>query len=254
MKQYFVVLMCCALCLIFCAKSKNLPPPAPPPAESMGKVVMHRVERGETWQSISRDFYGDEGRARELAQDNASDLLIAPRPGSTIRVLVAAHEADEAQAKLEASRAYDAGLDLASAGRYADAALRFQEALRLNPKLHEASFNLAVSYQKLGYHDKAIDILRDLIVVSPGNVDYLYALGASLFETGEFAEARRTFSDVLARDSANRKALFSFAVACEKTGKLDQARSSFERYLALDPHGEWSDAARAHLESLRSRR
>jgi tetratricopeptide (TPR) repeat protein len=252
MKLLYLMLICCNVCFMCCAKSKSLPPPAPGP--ELGQVMTHRVTRGETWQSIARDFYGDEGRARELAQDNGSDLLIGPREGSTIRVLLAAHEGEEVKAKLEASRVYNEGLDLASAGSYAEATIKFQQALKLNPHLHDASFNLAIAYQKLGYHRKAIDILRDLLIVVPGNTDYKYALGASLFASGEVADARRTFSDVLDKDPTNRKALFSYAVACEKTGKYDQARDSFERYLQLDPQGEWAESARSHLESLRQRR
>jgi tetratricopeptide (TPR) repeat protein len=246
--------MSCNLCFIFCAKSKNVPPPAAPASEGLGRVMTHRVAFGETWQSIARDFYGDESRSRELAQDNGSDLSRALREGSTIRVLLTAREAETIQAKLEASRVYNAGLDLASSGDYAEAALKFEDALKLNPLFPDASFNLAIAYQKLGYQKRAIDMLRDLLVVSPGNADYLYALGASLFDSGDVAAARRTFSEVVDKDPTNRKALFSFAVACEKTGKLDEARNAFERYLQLDPYGEWADAARSHLESLQSRR
>lgn len=254
MRLFFLILISCSLCLIFCAKPKSLPPPPAPASAGLGRVMTHVITKSETWQSLSRDFYGDEGRARELAQDNGGDLSQAPREGSTVRVLLTTREFEAVRAKLEATRAYNVGLDLVSGGRYAEAALKFEEARKLNPRFSDASFNLAIAYQKLGYQGKAIDILRDLLIVSPDNADYLYALGASLFESGDIAEARRTFSEVLDKDRTNRKALFSFAVACEKTGKLDEARSSFEQYLKLDPQGEWADSARSHLESLRSRR
>ncbi len=254
MKLFLIFVISCSLCFMFCAKSKNVPPPQAPSSEGLGQVMTHRVALGETWQSLSRDFYGDESRARELAQDNGSDLSRAPREGSAIRVLLTAREVDAVKAKLEAARVYNAGLDLASGGSYAEAALKFEEAVKLNPHFPDASFNLAIAYQKLGYQTKAIAILRDLLVVSPGSTDYLYALGASLFDSGDLGAARRTFSDVLDKDPTNRKALFSFGVACEKTGKPDEARSAFERYIQLDPQGEWADSARSHLESLRSRR
>lgn len=254
MRLFLVFVISCSLCFVFCAKSKNVPPPSPLSSEGLGQVMTHRVVLGETWQSLSRDFYGDESRARELAQDNGSDLSQAPPEGSSIRVLLSAHEVETVKTRLETARVYNAGLDLASGGSYAEAALKFEEALKLNPHFPDASFNLAIAYQKLGYQKKAIDILRDLLIVSPGNADYLYALGASLFDSGDLAGARRTFSEVLDKDPTNRKALFSFAVACEKTGKLDEARSAFERYLQLDPQGEWADSARSHLESLQSRR
>jgi tetratricopeptide (TPR) repeat protein len=252
MKRFSHVAALCLLCALSCAKTKSV---APPSRESLGQVITHRVETGETWESLARDFYGDAGRARELAQDNGTALAEAPIAGSAVRVLLTAREVASVRRRLDAAREYNAGLDLAASGAYAEAVTRFEESLKLDPELSDASFNLAIAYEKLGFHERAIDILRDLVSRSPGNVDYLYALGASRFAAGDLGGARRAFGEVLDRDSTNRKALFSLGVVCEKTGKLDEAKRRFERYLELDPEGEWAHAARSHLESiLRQRR
>ena len=60
----------------------------------------------------------------------------------------------------------------------------------------------------------------------------------------------QAFLRVLASVPSDRKALFSLAVALEKRGKTGDAKSRFRQYLALDPDGEWADAAREHLDAL----
>jgi tetratricopeptide (TPR) repeat protein len=246
MNRFPLAALLCLVAILSCAKTKSVSPAR----ESLGQVITHRVESGETWESLARDFYGDTDRARELAQDNGRDLAQALVEGSAIRVLLTAREVDSVKNRLDAAREYNAGLDLTASGNYAEAATKFEEALKLNPNFFDASFNLAIAYQKLGLHSKAIDILNDLLTVAPDNVEYLYALGATCFAAGDLGGAKRAFGDVLEKDPTNRKALFSLGVVCEKTGKTDEARRRFERYLELDPEGEWAEAARSHLESL----
>ncbi|MCK4236365.1 MAG: tetratricopeptide repeat protein, partial [Candidatus Krumholzibacteria bacterium] len=120
----------------------------------------------------------------------------------------------------------------------------------IDPIFSDASFNLAVTYQKLGLHRNAAAVLEDLMSRFPDNPGYLFALGHSLYHIGDLGGARETFSDVLSIDPGHLKALFSLAVVCEKMGREDEARRMWVEYLELDPKGEWAVEARSHLESL----
>lgn len=214
------------------------------------QVITHRVESGETWESLARDFLGDDSRAASLARDNGSDAGTPPRAGSAVRIFLSERDAGRAKRRLDAAREYNEGLDLVSRRNYAAAVPKFERATKLDPDFRDASFNLALSYDKLGLHKKAIPILKDLVSLSPGNGEYRYALGASHFGAGANGEAEKAFRELLSREPGNRKALFSLAVVLEKRGSLEEAKSRFREYLAVDPRGEWADAARTHLDAI----
>ncbi len=232
--------------LVSCAAER----PAPRAREPVEQVVTHRVAQGESWRSIARDFYGDEDRAAALAGDNGMDAAVEPRAGSAVRVFLGARDAKRVANRLDAAREYNAGLDLAAEGNYAAAIGRFEESIKLDPDLVDASYNLAIAYQRLAYHKKAASILRDLVSVAPGNVAYRYALGASLLGAGDLDGAENAFLAALAVEPSHRKSIFSLAVVFEKRGAVEQAQERFRQYLSLDPRGEWADSARAHLKDL----
>jgi len=234
------------LTVLSCAGEKTVPRAREP----VEQVITHRVESGETWHSLARDFYGDEGRAAALALDNRMDAGVEPHAGSAVRIILSARDARRIKSRLDAAREYNAGLDLASAGNYAAASQKFEEAVKLDPYFNDASFNLAVTYGKLGFHAKAVSILKELASVSPGNAGYRYALGASLFDAGDLAGAEKVFLDILAAAPSDRKSVFSLAVILEKRGKTDMAIRRFRQYLVLDSDGEWAESARGHLSAL----
>ncbi|HVO77078.1 MAG TPA: tetratricopeptide repeat protein [Candidatus Bathyarchaeia archaeon] len=223
---------------------------ASPPRETTERIVTHRVESGETWASLAADFYGDEGRALALARDNGMDASSEPAAGSAVRIPLSGRDSRRVKSRLEAAREYNAGLDLVSSGNFAEAAQRFEEALKLDPSLHDASFNLAVAYEKLGFHAKAVSILEELVSVAPGDGRYRYALGASLFGAGNLEGAEKAFLSALAASPADAKAVFSLGVVLEKRGRTEEAKGRFRQYLSLDPDGPWAGEARARLEAL----
>jgi tetratricopeptide (TPR) repeat protein len=218
--------------------------------ETIEQVVTHRVASGETWRSIARDFYGDEGRAAGLAIDNGMDAGTEPHAGSAVRLPLGERELRRVQKRLDAAREYNEGLDLAADGNYAGATAKFEEAMKLDPTFHDAAFNLALAYEKLGFHKRAASILKDLLSIDPSDVGYRYALAASLFGAGDLGGAEKAFREVLAASPEDRRAVFSLAVVLEKQGKAEEAKPRFRQYLTLDPHGEWAEAARDHLEAL----
>jgi tetratricopeptide (TPR) repeat protein len=213
-------------------------------------TVTHKVVPGESWASISEDFYGSTGRAEALANFNGADLSAPPPAGKGIRIPLSADDLDMLDSRLDAAAIYNEGLDMAAAGDYAGAVEKFREALKIDPGLHEASFNLAVTYQKLGLHGNAETVLDDLVTKEPGNAEYYFALGNARFYQGHFSKAARSFRLALDADPYHLRALYSLAVSQEKMGDTDKARSTWRKYLELDPDSEWADEARARMGSL----
>lgn len=218
------------------------------------RIVTHKVIPGESWTSISEDFYGSGARAEALALFNGVAGASPPFPGKGIRIPLYPEDLDMLDSRLDAATIYNEGLDLAVGGDYAGAVEKFRKALGEDPDLHEASFNLAVTYQKLGLHGNAETVLDDLVMKEPDNAEYYFALGNSRFHQDHYSDAARAFRSALDIDPGHLPSLYSFAVSCEKMGEESSAEDTWRRYLELDPDSEWADVARARLEELENRR
>jgi tetratricopeptide (TPR) repeat protein len=213
-------------------------------------TVTHKVVPGESWESISEDFYGSTTRAEALANFNGADLSAPPAAGKGIRVPLSHDDLDMLDSRLDAASLYNEGLDLVVRGDYAGAVDIFREALKLDPDFHEASFNLAVTYQKLGLQSNAETVLEDLVTKEPGNAEYFFALGNARFYQGHYSNAARAFRSALDVDPDHLPALYSLAVCQEKMGDMSKASGTWRKYLELDPDSKWADEARARLGTL----
>ena len=245
MKRTALALPFIFLLVLSCAGRKDVLRP-----ERAEQIVTHEVRYGETWESIATDFYGGAERAEALARYNGRDPLLQPEPGAGVRIPLSRGDVRTLRSRLDAVEIYNEGLDLASQGDYAGAVESFRGALERDSDFADASFNLAVTYRKLGLHDKAATVLEDLVMRHPENPEYLFALGHARFSSGELAGAERSFLGALSADPGHLKSLFALAAVLEKEGKTEKARDRFVEYLIRDPEGEWAEEARSRVEEL----
>ena len=173
-----------------------------------------------------------------------------PHPGTGIRIPVSAADRRRFYLLLEATRYYNEGLGLASGGDYSRAAENFEKALKTDPSMGDAAYNLAVTWQKMGMHQKAIGVLKEIDLESEGNPEYFYALGASWFHLRRYDEAREALLKALRLDPDHLKALYSLSVIYEKSGEKGRAADMLERYIGNAPPGEWRDQAAERLRNL----
>ena len=243
MKRFRFVLPLVLLLLVSCAGRKDLVRP-----ERADQIVTHEARYGETWGSISSDFYGDGERAEALALYNGSDPLTPPEPGASVRIPLSKGDVRTLRSRLDAVEIYNEGLDLAAGGDYAGAVERFRSSLERDPGFADASFNLAVTYRKLGLHNRAATVLENLVTHQPKNPDYLFALGHARFSSDELGSAEKRFLEALSVDPGHLKSLFALATVLEKEGKIEKARDRLVEYLIRDPKGEWATEARSRVE------
>ena len=243
--RVFLIIGACSLLIpASCAVRKT-------PFEEGGvsRVITHMVAAGETWRSIARDYYGRPGRADDLAAYNGFEENDKPRPGTGIKIPLSRGDLESIRESEKAVSVYNGGLEDLAEGNFAEAVARFREAIKLDRNLYDAYFNLGVTYQRMSLHDKAVTVLKDLIVRSGSNPEYHYGLGNSYFYTGRYEKAEEAFQKALELQPDHAKSVFSLGILYEKTGETEQAVRTWKRYLRLDSDSAWADRARTHLKS-----
>jgi len=108
-----------------------------------------------------------------------------------------------------------------------------QEKFDENPRRYFAP--LANEYRKGGQPKRAIEICRSHLAQMPGHMSGQVVYGQSLYEAGEFDEAREVFGRALALDPENLIALRSLGDMSLQAGNTSEARSWYTRLLEADP-------------------
>jgi len=108
-----------------------------------------------------------------------------------------------------------------------------QEKFDENPRRYFAP--LANEYRKGGQPKRAIEICRSHLAQMPGHMSGQVVYGQSLYEAGEFDEAREVFGRALALDPENLIALRSLGDMSLQAGNTSEARSWYKRLLDADP-------------------
>ena len=108
-----------------------------------------------------------------------------------------------------------------------------QEKYEENPRRYFAP--LANEYRKGGQLKRAIEICRTQLAQMPGHMSGQIVYGQSLYEAGEFDEARKVFERALSLDPENLIALRSLGDMSLQAGNTSEARSWYTRLLEADP-------------------
>ena len=108
-----------------------------------------------------------------------------------------------------------------------------QEKFEENPRRYFAP--LANEYRKGGQPKRAIEICRAQLAQMPGHMSGQIVYGQSLYECGEFDEARSVFQRALTLDPENLIALRSLGDMSLQSGDTTEARSWYTRLLDADP-------------------
>ena len=108
-----------------------------------------------------------------------------------------------------------------------------QEKFDENPRRYFAP--LANEYRKGGQPKRAIEICRAHLAQMPGHMSGQIVYGQSLYEAGEFDEAKEVFGRALSLDPENLIALKSMGDMSLQAGNTSEARTWYTRLLDADP-------------------
>ncbi len=234
-------------------------PPAPTPesreralqGEGKGHTLEHAVVPGETLDQIADNYYGDPGKAHDIAAENGLREGARLAPGSTLVLRFDGDEWQRAEQRSAAMPAYNRGVDLLEKGRLEAADEQFRSALEAAPDFLGARYNLALVWMKRGSYDQAEKELGDLVHERPRDTDFLFAHGSVLFYQARYGDAADEFRRLLAVAPGHRQGAFSLARSLQEAGRKRDAIAAWEAYLKLDSRSAWADTARRCLSELR---
>lgn len=247
----FLTTILCLLAIISggCG-GKNVAPPATENPATEFETIEHTVGAGETLDRIADNYYGDPGRAADIARDNGITPDGRLAAGSVLALRFRLDEFESARRRATALEPYNRGVDLMQQDRLAEAARQFEVALDTAPDLVAARYNLALVLQRRGMNEEALVLLEELTRQRPGEIDFHFARGHCLFQLTRFDEAADQFSGILAVDPGHGRAAFSLARSLQAAERVEEARAAWNRYLELDSTSSWAETARRNLRKL----
>jgi tetratricopeptide (TPR) repeat protein len=238
------------LLLANCSKQVTTEPATDQPVTAMPRSVTHRVSDGETLAMVADNYYGDPARADSIARANGLEDPDRLAPGSVLQLTFGAEEWPHAQRRLAALQPYNRGVAMLAQDDLEGAEQQFRLAVEIAPELANARFNLAVVFIERGRYLEAQELLVALVGERPGDPDFRYAYGHTLFLQADFAAAATVFRELLARYPEHRRGTFGLARSYQESGQRDEAIRTWQRYLALDNSSSWAAAARRNLQLL----
>jgi len=128
------------------------------------------------------------------------------------------------------------------------AAVRFREALELQPEFEEARLGLAHCYREEKYDRRARDLYREVLKISPRNVSALEGLAVTESRLGHPDEALKLFNQALSIQPNSVSILNALADFYYSRRQYPDALREWEKSLTLDPN---QPELRSVVEDLR---
>ena len=135
----------------------------------------------------------------------------------------------------EAREYMASGAAYAEAKRYEAAVIEYRNAVKVQPELAKAHYQLAKLYETTGDQVNAYASYARAADLEPGNLDAQLKAGALLLTAGEYDMARRRAELAVQADPKNPSALILLGNALAGLNETSRAIKQMEQAIALDP-------------------
>jgi tetratricopeptide (TPR) repeat protein len=179
-----------------------------------------------------------------------------------------------------AAVAYNAGAELANAGKNEEAIAKFEEALKAKPSFTPAWSALAKTHNKMKNYPKAIEAAKKVLEIDDEDTDmwavltnaytatgdknaaaearkHLPADAGSLFNdaakainANNDAEAEKLLKQAVAADPKMARAYYELGIIYVRAGKSADAKTNLQKYLELEPDGKDAPTAKEMIKYL----
>ena len=189
-----------------------------------------------------------------------------------------------------AHAAFNRGVEAFNAGNLEEAALEFEESVKLAPDVLDGHANLAAIYSRLGREEEALAELQKMVELSPGSFQAQSQLAATYAQMNRFDDAIATyeaafakvedvppgpaaydawmnlgtlyfmsdrardaigaFEEALAANPSSAKALLAIGKARFNLGETDEAIAAFRKVIAAAPESSEAAEAKGYIEQF----
>ena len=95
--------------------------------------------------------------------------------------------------------------------------------------------NLSNAYANIGKHEKAVDLLKEVLKNRPQDKEVLYIVAESYYKAKKYQEAINYWDKVLALDQKNAHALYMIGMAYQKKGDKQKGMQLCDKAIEMDP-------------------
>ena len=129
-----------------------------------------------------------------------------------------------------------AGVTNQNLSRFNEAIFLLQNAIKINPDLPDAYYNIAVAFSEKGAQKEAIENYKKAIEILPTHVDALFNLANGLRDQKQYKAALSFYRKVIALDPEDTDALVNIAEVYNKINDLLSAEKYYQEALKLNPN------------------
>jgi lipoprotein NlpI len=108
------------------------------------------------------------------------------------------------------------------------------EALKRDPKSHQAYFLRGEVHEKQGKNQEALADFSKVLELNPANTEVYHARGCVQFKLGNFNESVADFDKYLEIDPKRKPSHWQRGISCYYAGKYDEGKQQFEGYQNFD--------------------
>ena len=130
----------------------------------------------------------------------------------------------------------ESGKRYSAESKYKEAAIQFQNALKIDKNYPDAHYELAQAYVHLGQFSAAYGELARTVALQPTNYKARIDLGNLLLAGGKIDDAQAQANAVIAAQPNNPDVHAMLGAIAVKRGQKDQALNELHRALELDPN------------------
>ena len=137
----------------------------------------------------------------------------------------------------EVQAAFNAGLELANAGKYEEAIVEYQKALEKDPEQANILGNMADAYAKLEKNEEALAYYQKAIKASPDEAAFYTNIGVLLSRMGKNKESQEAFKKAAELNPAgSAQNFYNIGATMVNSGQTDAAIAAFKQAIAADPN------------------
>ncbi len=162
-------------------------------------------------------------------------LVIAVLLAASVAFVLLGGCASDPRIREIAAEYYNIGNAFFELGQYEKAINAFSSALRFDPGLVKADYNLALTFARMKRSSEAEQVLKKLLADDPVNTNLMATLAWAYHLAGRDAEALSQYDAALAIAPENADAWYNSALILWKLERKQEALERFRRLLAVAP-------------------